>query len=157
MPLNNLGRTHLTTAQKTSIDTALTSVETILLAIVPNFTEEERTRYGSVDEKNKLLVNSVRDYSQGQPDLASPDVNWVEYEADFQDRAFCDSREKRLTNIVKLLTDFKISHDYDNYKDALVDYDYCQYKARTNTPGFVEKAADLKQFFPNTGGGTKIL
>jgi hypothetical protein len=157
MPLNNLGRPHLTAAQKTNIDTALTSVETILLAIVPNFTDEERTRYGSVDEKNKLLVNSVRDYSQAQPALASPDVDWVEYEADYQDRSFCDTREKRLTNIVKLLTDFKIAHDYDNYKDALDDYDYCQYKARTKTPGFVEKAADLKQFFPNTGGGTKIV
>jgi hypothetical protein len=108
MPLNNLGRPHLTAAQKTSIDTAISTVETILLSIVPNFSAEERTLYGSVDEKNKLLVNSVRDYFQTQPALASPDVDWVEYEADFQDRSFCDTREKRLTNIVKLLTILKL-------------------------------------------------
>lgn len=52
-----------------------------------------------------------------------------------------------------MLSDFKIVHDYDNYQDVLIDYDYSQYKANTKAPGFTEKVEELKQFFPNTNGG----
>lgn len=57
----------------------------------------------------------------------------------------------RLENVLKLLRDKKIVHNYDNYHDTLVDYDYTKYKSGTNTPGFTEKAKELAQFFPRTG------
>lgn len=53
-----------------------------------------------------------------------------------------------------MITDFKITHDYDNYQDGLDDYKYSQYKASTKTPGFIEKVQELKQFFPNSEGGS---
>ena len=151
MPIDNLGRLHLTAAQKTSVTGALTTIETILLSVTQNLTSEERQRYGSVNETNKLLVNKVRDYYQSQPTLGSTDVDWVEYEADFQDRAFADTNEKRLLTLMRMLTDFKIVHDFDNYQNSLTDYDFSKYKANTKTPGFTEKVADIKQLFPNTG------
>ena len=151
MPLDNLGRLHLTTVQKTNVTTALTTVETILLSVTQNLTAEERQRYGSINETNKLLVNKVRDYYQTQPTLASTDIDWTEYEADYQDRTFADVNEKRLFTILRLLTDFKIVHDFDNYQAALTDYDYSKYKASTKTPGFTEKVTDIKALFPNTG------
>ena len=151
MPLTNLGRIHLTAAQKTAIDAALTALETQLIAVSLNLTAEERTKYGSVNETNKLLVSKTRDFYQTQPSLASPDVDWTEYEADFQDRVFADTRLDRLATITRYLSDFKIAHDYDNYKDALTDYDYCKYKAGTKAVGFSEKVEELKQFFPNSG------
>lgn len=156
MPINNLGRLHLTAAQKTTIDNAITSIETVLLTVTPNLSAEERVKFGSVNETNKLFVNSVRDFFQNEPNLASPDVDWVEYEADFQDRAFADTREKRLIIAMRMLTDFKIAHDFDNYQDGLDDYRFSQYKETTKTPGFTEKVAHLKQFFPNTGGGNAV-
>ena len=153
MPVTNLGRLHLTAAQKTAIDNALTALETQLLPVTMNLSTEERVKFGSVKETNKLLVNKNRDYYQTQPSLASPDVDWVEFEADFQDRAFADTRLDRIATITRLLSDFKIVHDYDNYQDALTDYDYCKYKAGTKAAGFTEKVEELKQFFPNTNGG----
>lgn len=152
MPIDNLGRLHLTAAQKTSVTSALASIEAILLTVTQNLSSEERQRYGSVNETNKLLVNKVRDYYQNQPTLASTDIDWVEYEADFQDRAFADTNEQRLLTILRMLTDFKIVHDFDNYQAALTDYDYTQYKTGTKTPGFTEKASDMKQLFPNARG-----
>lgn len=153
MPVTNLGRLHLTAAQKTAIDAALTTIETQLLPVTMNLSAEERTRFGSVKEINKLFVNKDRDFYQTQPSLASPDVDWVEFEADYQDRVYADTRLDRLATVTRLLSDFKIAHDYDNYQDGLTDYDYCKYKAGTKAPGFTEKVEELKQFFPNTNGG----
>lgn len=152
MPIDNLGRLHVTAAQKTTFSTALTTMEGILLSVTQNLTAEERQHFGSVNETNKLLVNKVRDYYQTQPTLASTDIDWVEFEADYQDRAFADTNEKRLLTIVRMLTDFKIVHDFDNYQSSLVDYDYSKYKAGTKTPGFTEKVSDIKQLFPNQTG-----
>lgn len=152
MPIDNLGRLHLSAAQKTSISEALTTIEAVLLTVTQNLTSEERQRFGSVNETNKLLVNKARDYFQTQPSLSSTDVDWVEYELDFQDRAFADATEQRMLSSLRMLTDFKIVHDFDNYQAALTDYDYSKYKAGTKTPGFTEKVADMKVFFPNSGG-----
>ena len=152
MPIDNLGRLHLTAAQKTTIADAMTTIETVLLTVTQNLSSEERQKFGSVNETNKLLVNKARDYNQTQPSLSSTDVDWEEYELDFQDRSFSDTTEQRMISALRMLTDFKIVHDYDNYQAALTDYDYSKYKASTKTPGFTEKVADLKVFFPNSGG-----
>ena len=153
MPVTNLGKLHLTTAQKTAIDAALTTIETHLISVTMNLNAEERNKFGSVKEYNKLFVNKDREYYQTQPNLASPDVDWVEFEADFQDRVFADTRLDRIANLTRMLSDFKIIHDYDNFQDGLTDYDYSKYKAGTKSPGFTEKVEELKQFFPNTNGG----
>lgn len=151
MALNNLGRLHLTAAQKTAIDNALAAIETNLVGVTQNLSAEERQKFGSVNETNKLFVNKNREYFVTQPSLATPDVDWVEFESDFQDRSFADTRLDRLATITRMLSDFKIVHDFDNYQDALTDYDYSKYKAGTKTPGYTEKVDELKQFFPNTG------
>lgn len=50
------------------------------------------------------------------------------------------------------MTETKRLHDYDNYQNSLVDYNYTKYKSDTQPgKGFDSKAADLKQFFPGTG------
>lgn len=153
MPVTNLGRLHLTAAQKTAIDAALTAIETQLLPVTMNLNAEERNKFGSIKEYNKLFVNKDRDYYLTQPNLASPDVDWVEFEADYQDRVFADTRLDRIATITRMLSDFKIVHDYDNFQDGLTDYDFSKYKAGTKAPGFSEKVEELKQFFPNTNGG----
>lgn len=153
MPIENLGVKHLTAAQKTTIDNALNAILTELTSVAPNLSEEERTKYGSVNEQNKLLVGKTNDYHLNQSALQSPDVNWVEFDKDFTERQFADTRENTILSIQKLLSDYKIVHDYDNYQASLVDYRYAQYKAETNTSGFGAKVSEIKQFFPRTGTG----
>ena len=143
MSVHNLGVNHLTPEQKTAIDGALSIIETNLLGSTENLSAEERQKYGSVNETNKLFVNKCREYQQTQSSLASPDVDWTEFEADYLDRTFADTRLDRLTTLTRMLSDFKIVHDYDNYQDALTDYDYSKYKAGTKTPGYTEKVEEL--------------
>ena len=152
MPINNLGKKHITAAQMTDFDKALADLLAIATTITTNLTDEERSRFGSINEKNKLFVNGVLDYATTQPDLKSPDVDWTEFQADYDDRKFADTRADKIENLLRMLTDFKIVHDYDNYQDSLTDYDYTKYKASTSAPGYTEKQAYLRQFFPNTGG-----
>jgi hypothetical protein len=153
MALEILGNKMLTAAQKTSIDAAIQTILTELGTVAPNFTDTQRKKYGSINEQHKLLVNKTNDYHVTQPSLQAPDVDWAKFDKNFAERSFADTRLNTLTSIVKQLSDHKIAHDYDNYQASLTDYSYCQYKMGTNTPGYAEKAAELKQFFNRSGAG----
>ena len=153
MPLTDLINQHYTAAEITAINNAVNALQTALVPKARNITPEERKQYGSINEQNKLLVQKVRDYRTNQPGMASPDVDWAEFEADYQDRNFLEALLARLTTLAEIASDTKILHDYDVYQASLMDYDYTKYKMGTNAVGYDSKHDDIKQFFPNTGGG----
>jgi hypothetical protein len=149
--MKNIIETQLTAAERTQIDSLITQLEAALDGKLVALTEEERVRYGSINEQNKLLVNKVREYQQNSPTMSTTDVDWTEFETDYQARAFLESRAERLKRIVYQMQSTKILHDYDNYQDSLNDYAYSQYKKGANEAGFTEKVAEIKQFFPKSG------
>lgn len=148
--LKNLNNTHLSAEQIESANTALTSLETILVTILSNLSGEERRKYGSISEQNKLLVNKVNDYAINQPALKSPDVDWDEFTKDFTSRTVLEGVIARLENLLTGINNAKTLHDYDNYQAALDDYAYTNYKTGTSAPGYEAKQKDLKQFFSRT-------
>ncbi len=152
--MKNIIETQLTQGDRDHIDDLLTQLEAQVAGKLSALTEEERVRYGSINEQNKLLVNKVHDYQQMSPAMSSPDVDWTEFESDFQARAFLESRAARLTSIAYQMQSTKILHDNDNYQDALNDYAYAQYKKGANEPGYTEKVAEIKQFFPRSPSPT---
>lgn len=149
--MKNMIQAHLTAAERTAIDGLITQLEAALAGKLTALTEEERSRYGSINEQNKLLVNKVHDYAASNPAMSAPEVDWTEFEADYQSRRFLESRSERLKSLAYQMQSTKILHDYDNYQDALTDYGYAQYKKGANETGYAEKVADLKQFFPKSG------
>lgn len=154
MALQNLIENHFTPAEIAQIDNNLQEIEALIAAKCRNLTAEEKVQYGSINEKNKMLVNKVRDYQNSNPALSATEVDWAEFEADWQDRAFLETRAMRLASISEQMLDTKTLHDYDNYQNALVDYRFTKYKDETDGGGgFGTKYEELKQFFPNTGGG----
>jgi hypothetical protein len=130
-------------------------MEALLDGKTAPLTEEEHVHYGSVNEQNKLFVNKVRDLRQNSPDLSSSDVNWEEFEKDYQARQFLETRSDRVLRMAHRMQSTKIRHDYDNYQDALDDYAFAQYKRSRGDEGFTEKTAELKQFFPKCGKSGK--
>ena len=150
MPIDNLGNKHITASDIVEFDQALDTMIEIISKVTMNLTDEERTKYGSIQERNKLFTNAIHDLNNTQPNLSSPDVDWKEYNLDFEDRKFADTRADRLTTLMRMLTDFKIVHDYDNFHAALTDYDYTKYKSGTKSTGYTEKLNYLKQFFAVT-------
>ena len=154
MPLQDVIQKHFTPAQKTEILTLMTQMEALLQPNLQNLDPDENVKYGSIKEINKLFANKISDYRTNQPALSSPDVDWVEFTADYSDRQFLEACNLRLDGMSRGCIETKRLHDYDNYQNALIDYEYSKYKDRTEPGlGYDVKVEELKQFFPNTGGG----
>lgn len=147
MGLTNLNAVHLSSTQITAANDAISSLETAVKDITVNLSTEDRKRYGSINEQNKLFVNKVNDFYQSQPTLSSPEVDWEEFTKDHTSRKTMEALISRLESIITRLNNAKTLHDYDNYQAALVDYSYTTYKAGTSAPGFEDKYKELKQFF----------
>ena len=154
MPLENLSTVHYTTVQKTAALEAITALEAALAANFKNLTAEERKKYGSINEQNKLIVNKALAYRTNQPNLSSADVDWEEFQKDFDSRTFIEATITRLQAVLEGLNNNKILHDFDNYQAALTDYGYSQYKAGTKAAGFETKVTEMAQFFNRTGTTT---
>lgn len=157
MPFDNLINNHYTSSEKTTVLDGLTSMQTILNAKLRNLSTEERRKYGSINEQNKLIVNKVKDFRNSQPNLSSPDVDWAEFQNDFDSRDFIHAALAQLKAMIDGLENNKILHDYDNYQAALTDYSYSQYKAGTNSVGFETKLNEIGQFFNRKGTKNTIV
>lgn len=155
MPLENLNGLHYSAVEKTTVNTAIASIENSLTAKFKNLSPEERTRYGSVNEQNKLLINKVRDFRNSQPAMSSPDVDWMEFQNDVDSREFLQNLIMRLEALTNSLKNNKTLHDFDCYHAALTDYDYSKYKAGTKAAGFEVKVKELAQFFNRTNTSTE--
>ncbi|MBO6211358.1 hypothetical protein [Algoriella sp.] len=151
MPITNLNNKHLIAAKITAAQTALTALETALVDLDFNLTADDRQKYGSINEQNKLVVNKVNDYYINQPKLASPEVDWAEFSRDFASRKTLEALLARIDNLTTKVRNAKILHDYDNYQAALTDYAYTSYKAGSSAPNYETKLNDLKQFFKSRG------
>lgn len=150
MPITNLNNSkHLSTAKLADAENALTTLEDALSEIKYNLTPEERQKYGSINEQNKLMVAKVNDFYINQPQLGAPEVDWDEFAKDFESRKNIENMINRLEAITQNLKNAKILHDFDNYQAALTDYSYSTYKAGSASAGYETKHTELKQFFSN--------
>ncbi len=147
MPLTNLNNTHLSEEQKNQVEELVNQLEALLESKKINLTAEERRKYGSISEQNKLFVNKVYDYAKAEPTLKSPDVEWEEFFADVESRNFLETTIAKLEKLTVALRNAKTLHDYDNFQASLDDYAYTSYKAGTSATGYETKMKDLKQFF----------
>jgi hypothetical protein len=126
---------------------SLTTLENTLNSKFKNLSPEERVRFGSVHEQNKLFVNKVNDFRHSQAGLSSPDVDWEAFQEDVASREYLQSMIARLESLTQSLKNNKILHDYDCYHMALTDYDYTKYKVGTKQAGYEVKIKELSQFF----------
>lgn len=150
MALSNLNNEHLNDPQINAIRQAVTALEGAMQVFQVNLTPEERSRYGSVNEQNKLFINKILDYATNNPDICSREVDWEEFKRDHKSREFLEYLINTLDGLLLRAKNAKILHDYDNYQDALEDYAYTSFRARSKTVGYEDKHRELKQFFQKT-------
>ncbi|MFA7687759.1 MAG: hypothetical protein WCY25_07830 [Moheibacter sp.] len=125
----------------------MSTLEGALSNKLASLTPDERKQYGSVNEQNKRVVNKVNDYYNSQPDLSSRQVDWEEFQADYDSRAVLENTIYRLQSLITGLHSAKILHDWDNFQDSLRDYDYAKYMMKINQPGYETKVNEIGQFF----------
>ena len=150
--LENLGGNHLSEQEVQRAKAGIMDLVNSLVGIKINLTAAQRQKYGSINEQNKLFVNKVYDYYKNQPDLRNQDIDWMEFEKDYKSRQALEGMIAQVEDILRILINAKILHDYDNYQAALQDYSYTVYKAVAglSSAGFENKMNDLKQFFNRT-------
>ena len=118
MPLDNLGNLALSAETIAATVLLINQLDATLGSDMVNLSPEERQKYGSINEQNKLFVNKVKEYNDNQPKLSSPDVDWDKFKDDYQTREAIESIILRLKEMITGLENTKIMHDYDNYHDA---------------------------------------
>ena len=122
MALTNLNNNHLAAEDLTAALDSLVLLENALTNINTTLTADDRQKYGSINEQNKLFVNKVYDYNQNQPALSTTQIDWREFNSDYNSRLNMENFIVRLESLITKLKNAKILHDYDNFQAALVDY-----------------------------------
>ena len=144
---------HVDPVDKAQAGALVDQIDVLLAPYMRNLSEEQNVKLGVINEQNKLFVNKVRGFHLSQPALDSPEVDWAEFEKDFESREFYELLAQRLESLAKRITETRRTHDYDNYQCALIDYRYAQYKNSVGPgAGYDSKIEELSQFF--TGGGS---
>lgn len=152
MSFTNFDSRHFSVTEKAAVNTVVASLELAVSSKLANLSAAERQQFGSVNEQNKLIINKVKGFHDTQPTLSSPDIDWAEFDNDYDTREFLQSTILRLQSLIDGLGNAKILHDFDNYQASLTDYDFSKYKASTNAIGFQTKVAEIAQFF---SGGSR--
>ena len=154
MPLKDQISSPLTASEMTNLNTAFDNAVTILSPKTVNLTAEERQKYGSIGEQNKLIVQKVELQATTHPSFKSPQVNWIEFASDNQMRRNWEILQSKLDVLTNIVQNSKILYDKDCYDAALVQYNYIKYLAETQTPGADQLYRELQQFFNRTGTTT---
>lgn len=157
MPISNLNNEHFSQAEMDSMNKSWNDILAVLNGKSRNLSPEERQRFGSVSEQNKLVVLKTLEYHGNQPHLDCPDVDYAETTLDWADRTFIAGFIAKMTEAGNICNNIRITHDYDAYKAAQTDYDYTKYKMGTAPgAGWESKYDELLPFFKtNSGGGGK--
>lgn len=141
---------YLTPSEEQTLDGYLAQLEQFLDDKIVSLSAEACQRYGSINEKNKLIVNKAHDIIQSQPQFVPPHVDTAQFEKDFRARQYLEARILRIQTIVNGLTRNKITHDYTNYQDALTIYNYLQFLGKSHVNGASELTREMRQFFSRT-------
>jgi len=150
MAITNLNNDHFSDQEKKIINEGWEMIMKVLTKKTRNLSPEERKKYGSISEENKLVVQKVLEYNQNQPHLSSPDVDYSELKADWADRMFLAGFLSRMVEATNICNNIRITHDYDAFQNSRVDYKHCKYKMETEPgAGFESKYKDLLYFFKN--------
>lgn len=157
MPLKDLLQNQLTPASATKINAALATIETELNGKTVNLTPKERQQFGRINEQNKLLVNKINDIKTSHPQHNSPQVNWVEFEADYAARTSLNAIKSKLNSITEQIIYTCILYDNDNFQQSLSQYSYLSYLSEQNVPGTTSLKDEVAQFFPRTGKLIKTI
>jgi len=146
---------HLSPEENQVVNTAIENLENAINGKLKALTKEERQTYGSINEKNKLLVEKVNERTVTAPQFKPDEVDWDEFKADYNSRINLNAWIARLQSIVYRMESTKILHDYDNYRNSLSYYGYMYYQKKMGVPGAAEIYDELSQFFIRAPHKTK--
>ena len=155
MPISNLNNDHFGPAEMDTVSKAWDQILAVLSSKSRNLSPDERKKYGSISEQNKLVVLKTLEYHSNQPHLDCPDVDYTELLADWADRSFLAGFIAKMAEANNICNNIRITHDFDAYKAAQADYDFTKYKMGLSPgAGWESKYDELLSFFKTTDSGS---
>ncbi len=85
----------------------------------------------------------------------TPQVDWVEFQADYAARTALSAIASKLDSITEQITDTRILHDNDNFQQSLTQYSYLSYLSQQNVADTTGLKEEVAQFFPRVGNNDK--
>jgi len=156
MPITNLNDVHFSQPEMDTINKSWAAIIAVLTGKTRNLSPQERQKFGSISEQNKLVVLKTLEYHANQPHLDCPDVDYTEAMQDWADRTFIAGFIAQMAEANNICNNIRITHDYDAYQAAKTDYDYTKYKMGTAPgAGWESKYDELLPFFKTYDGGGK--
>ncbi len=147
MALDNLISVQFTQEELTKIDDAIAQINSVLVGKAVNLSPEERTQYGSIADRNKVLVDKCKAYMEQAPETLPRTIDKAEFDADYQARQQIEKPLRDINRVVEKLTDTKTLLDHDNLQASLTYYRYVKYLANENEAGTTTIYNDLKQHY----------
>jgi hypothetical protein len=145
----------LTDAEIATLRASFTAIKNVLSPKFINLEPRDRQKYGSVNEKSKLVINKVKDYRDNMPNLSNADINWANFQKYYTTRRNYMMVIDLLNEVHELCNDPRTLVDYVLFGQARQDYKWTKYKAEDDgggASGYEAKYNELKQFFVNDKG-----
>ena len=147
MALDNLISVSFTSEELTKITGAIEQHNTVLSGKVVNLPPGERKQYGSIADRNKLLVDKAKFYMEKAPHTVPKTIDKAEFDRDYAARGQVEAPLRELTMVAEKLRDTKTLLDYDNLQVAQAYYRYVKFLAEQNEPGTTTIYQDLRQHY----------
>ncbi len=152
MALDNLISVEFTEEELAQISAAIAQLNTVLVGKAVNLTPAERRQYGSIADRNKILVDKAKFYMDKAPDTLPRTIDKAEFDRDYLVRSQLEAPLRELSMVVEKIRDTKTLLDFDNFQATIAYYRYVKYLSEQNEPGTTTIYQDLRQHY--SGGRT---
>ncbi len=147
MALDNLISVNFSKEDVERINQAINSINEVLKGKAINLTGEERQQYGSIADRNRVLVDKCKAYMEQAPETIPRTIDKAEFDRDYEARKRIEMPLRDLQRVVEKMTDTKTLLDHDNFQASLTYYRYIKYLASENEAGTTTIYNDLKQHY----------
>lgn len=147
MALDNLISVQFTDEELERLSASIAEINAILSGKVVNLTPDERRQYGSIADRNKVLVDKAKFYMEKSPDTLPRTIDKEEFDRDYVAREQLETPLRELTVVMEKIRDTKTLLDFDNFQATLAYYRYVKYLSEQNEPGTTSIYQDMRQHY----------
>lgn len=147
MSTENIISIEITPEDKAAIETALTSLQTVLAKYIIALTPTQKKEMAKMSDKSIAFVEKVSDYKTSNPEFVPAYMDVAEFDKDL--KAVRELREfQRITEQQNSsLVDTIMLCGSEAYKAALGYYNSVKQAAKMNVPAAADVYSDLKKRF----------
>ena len=151
MAIDNTISIVFTDAEIEKINQGIALLNEVLEGKAVNLSPEERRQYGSIADRNKLLVDKAKFYMEKAPHTLPRTIDKAEFDRDYAARTQIETPLRELSIVTEKLRDTKTLLDFDNLQSSLTYYRYVKYLASENEPGMTSIYEDMKLHYGRGG------